>query len=123
MPMRESRRLLWPLAALAALLIFNALFDRPFFHLEVRDGRVYGSMIDVLNRGAPVMLLSLGMSLVIATGGIDLSVGPVMAIAGAVEGDDLPVGEELSDAAAGVHKDERGDDGLQAQSDDQGAVP
>ena len=30
------------------------------------------------------MLLSLGMTLVIATGGIDLSVGAVMAIAGAV---------------------------------------
>jgi galactofuranose transport system permease protein len=41
-------------------------------------------MIDVLDRGAPVMLLALGMSLVIATGGIDLSVGAVMAIAGAV---------------------------------------
>jgi len=37
-----------------------------------------------LNHGATVMLLSLGMTLVIATGGVDLSVGALMAIAGAV---------------------------------------
>jgi galactofuranose transport system permease protein len=82
--MRESRRLIWPLAALALLLIFDALFNRSFFYLHMRDGRVYGAMVDVLNRSTPVMLLSLGMSLVIATGGIDLSVGAVMAITGAV---------------------------------------
>ncbi|MEA3163996.1 MAG: galactofuranose transport system permease protein, partial [Verrucomicrobiota bacterium] len=40
--------------------------------------------IDVLNQGAKVMLLSLGMVLVIATGGVDLSVGAVMAISAAV---------------------------------------
>jgi len=78
-----SRRI-WPLAALALILIFNYFFTPGFFHLVVRNGRVYGSPIDVLNRGAPVMLLSLGMTLVIATGGIDLSVGAVMAIAGAL---------------------------------------
>ncbi len=47
------------------------------------DGKLFGSVIDILNRCAPLMLLSLGMTLVIATGGVDLSVG-VMAIAGAV---------------------------------------
>lgn len=49
-----------------------------------QDGRLFGSLVDVFNRGAPVALLSLGMVLVVATGGIDLSVGAVMAIAGAV---------------------------------------
>ncbi|CNI18112.1 inner membrane ABC transporter permease YjfF [Yersinia aldovae] len=39
-------------------------------------------MIDILNRGAPVALLALGMTLVIATGGIDLSVGSVIAFTG-----------------------------------------
>ena len=46
--------------------------------------RLYGSMIDVLHRGSIVMLLATGMTLVIATAGIDLSVGAVMAMAGAV---------------------------------------
>ncbi|MHC4129944.1 MAG: ABC transporter permease, partial [Planctomycetota bacterium] len=52
--------------------------------LEVRDGRLYGSLIDILDRAAPLMLVSVAMTLVIATGGIDLSVGAVMAIAGAI---------------------------------------
>jgi simple sugar transport system permease protein len=73
----------WPLIALAVALLFNAVFSPGFFHFTIRDGRLYGSIIDILNRAAPVMLLSLGMTLVIATGGVDLSVGAVMAIAGA----------------------------------------
>ena len=55
-----------------------------FFRVEVRDGRLYGVLIDILNHGSKVMLLALGMALVIATSGVDLSVGAVMAIAGAV---------------------------------------
>ena len=41
-------------------------------------------LIDILDHGSKVMLLSLGMALVIATGGVDLSVGAVMAIAGSM---------------------------------------
>ena len=51
--------------------------------MEVRDGRLR-VLIDVLNHGSKVMLLALGMALVIATGGVDLSVVAVMAIDGAV---------------------------------------
>ncbi len=76
--------LVWPVAGLALLLLFNLIFTAGFFHVEVRDGRLYGVLIDILNHGSKVMLLALGMALVIATGGVDLSVGAVMAIAGAV---------------------------------------
>jgi ribose/xylose/arabinose/galactoside ABC-type transport system permease subunit len=76
--------LVWPVTGLAILLLFNLLFTAGFFHVEVRDGHLYGVLIDILNHGSKVMLLALGMSLVIATGGVDLSVGAVMAIAGAV---------------------------------------
>ncbi len=76
--------LVWPVAGLALLLLFNFFFTEGFFKLEVRDGHLYGVLIDVLNHGSKVMLLALGMTLVIATGGVDLSVGAVMAIAGAV---------------------------------------
>lgn len=76
--------LVWPVAGLALLLVFNLFFTEGFFHVEMRNGRLYGVLIDVLNHGAKVMLLALGMALVIATGGVDLSVGAVMAIAGAV---------------------------------------
>ncbi len=78
------RQLIWPLAALALLLGFNAAFHPSFFHFQIHDGRLSGSIIDVLNQGAPVLLLALGMTLVIGTGGIDLSVGAIMAVAGAV---------------------------------------
>ena len=46
-----------------------------------REGTFPVSLVDVLKNGSIVMLLSLGMTLVIATGGVDLSVGAVMAIA------------------------------------------
>jgi len=92
-------------AALLIVLIVNWLVFREFFALRLQDGRLFGSLIDVLNRGAPVAILALGMTLVIATRGIDLSVGAVMAIAGAVaatltaQGYPLPVALL---AAAGV---------------------
>ena len=81
---QNLRRYLWPCAGLLVLLVINAIIAPEFFHIEFKDGRFYGSLIDVLNRAAPVALLAIGMSLVIATAGVDLSVGSIMAIAGAV---------------------------------------
>lgn len=78
------QRLLWPAAALAAILLFNLVFTPGFFHIEIKDGRFFGSVVDIANRACPVMLLAIGMTLVFATGGIDLSVGAVMAISGAI---------------------------------------
>ena len=49
----------------------------------------------MLNRGAPVALLAVGMTLVIATKGIDLSVGAVMAICGAVPPPSIVAGDPL----------------------------
>ncbi|UMO87358.1 ABC transporter permease [Pectobacterium sp. PL64] len=71
------------LLALVAILLIDSMVAPNFFSLHIQDGRLFGSLIDILNRSAPVALLALGMTLVIATGGIDLSVGAVMAIAGA----------------------------------------
>ncbi|WP_413736622.1 galactofuranose ABC transporter, ATP-binding protein YtfT [Sodalis sp. RH21] len=92
----------WPvgmpqLAALVVVLVVDSIVANNFFSIHIQDGRLFGSVIDILNRCAPVALLSIGMTLVIATGGIDLSVGAVMAIAGAVtatltvQGYSLPV--------------------------------
>ena len=84
MMLRLPRRGLAQLFALVVILIVDRAVSPQFFDLRLQDGRLFGSLIDVLNRGAPVALLSLGMVLVIATRGIDLSVGAVMAIAGAI---------------------------------------
>jgi simple sugar transport system permease protein len=81
---RLPRTGLAQMVALIAILLINGMLSPYFFDLRIQDGRLYGSLIDILNRGAPVALLSLGMVLVIAMRGIDLSVGAVMAIAGAV---------------------------------------
>jgi simple sugar transport system permease protein len=71
-------------AALLLVLAFNFILFPGFFNIRLQDGRLFGSLIDVLVRGAPVMILSIGMCAVIATKGVDLSVGAVMAVAGAV---------------------------------------
>jgi simple sugar transport system permease protein len=80
---RESR-LFWPLVALALILVTDAIFVPGFFKIGILDGHLYGNMIDVLNNSAPLMLVAIGMTLVIATGGVDLSVGAVIAISAAM---------------------------------------
>jgi len=85
------------LICLAMIFFFNWLAFPGFFDLRIQDGRLFGSLVDVLNRGAPVAILAIGMTMVIATKGVDLSVGAVMAVAGAVaatlvvDGHSLPV--------------------------------
>ena len=80
---RESQ-LFWPLVALALLLIVDAIFQPGFFKIGIVQGHLYGNLIDVFNNSAPLMLVALGMTLVIATEGVDLSVGAVIAISAAM---------------------------------------
>jgi galactofuranose transport system permease protein len=84
MPEVFKHRLAWPLVTLFLLLAVNTAFNGSFLHLQWRDGHLYGSLIDILNRAAPLVLVSLGMTLVIATRGIDISVGATVAIAAAL---------------------------------------
>ncbi len=84
------------LAALLMVLLADSLVTHNFFALHLQEGRLFGSPIDILNRAAPVALLAIGMTLVIATGGIDLSVGAVMAIAGATAATLTVAGHSLS---------------------------
>jgi simple sugar transport system permease protein len=89
----SRHRLFWPFATLALLLVANAIFNPGFWQLQWRDGHLYGNVVDILNRAAPLALVALGMTLVIATRGIDISVGAVVAIAAAVAA--LMIGGEL----------------------------
>ena len=66
------RRGLAQILALIVILAVDRLVSPQFFDLRLQDGRLFGSLVDVLNRGTPVALLSLGMVLVIATRGIDV---------------------------------------------------
>jgi len=75
---------IWPLAALVLLLLANGVFNPGFLALQWRDGHLYGNLVDIANRAAPLALAAMGMTLVIAVRGLDISVGAVLAIAAAV---------------------------------------
>lgn len=79
-----GHRLFWPLAMLVILLAVNVIAVPGFLSITVYDGHLFGSLIDILRNGAPTLIIAVGMTLVIATRGIDLSVGSLCAIAGAV---------------------------------------
>jgi simple sugar transport system permease protein len=77
-------RLFWPVLALLLLIALNTASRPSFLSITVHDGALYGSLIDVLRNSAQLMLVSIGMMLVIATRGIDLSVGALLSVSGAV---------------------------------------
>ncbi|KRD00576.1 MULTISPECIES: ABC transporter permease [unclassified Streptomyces] len=76
--------LFWPVAVLVLLLLVNVPFTPDFFSIKMADGHLYGSLVSIVLFGSPLILVAVGMTLVIATGGIDLSVGAVVAITGAL---------------------------------------
>ncbi len=102
---RKLKRLVPQLAALVLILVVNTIIAPGFLDISFQNGRLYGSLIDILVRAAPVAILAVGMTLVIATRGIDLSVGAVMAISGAFAASLIVAGYPLAfviPAALGV---------------------
>jgi simple sugar transport system permease protein len=79
-----SSRLFWTGLALFIILLINRMISANFFEVRLVNDRLVGSLINILDNSAPYALLAIGMTLVIATKGIDLSVGAVMAICAAV---------------------------------------
>ena len=77
-------KLFFPIIALMLILLFDLIFIPNFFHITFQQGHLYGSLIDILRNSMPVIALAIGMTLVIATGGVDLSVGAIMAIVSSV---------------------------------------
>jgi len=74
---RELLKRLQPLAALALIMVALSLM-RPEIFLTI------GNLRNILLQISVNVCLSIGMTLVILTGGIDLSVGSILAFAGAV---------------------------------------
>jgi galactofuranose transport system permease protein len=82
-PVARERRRSWApgaaagtAGALILLVLFNVLFTNDFVSSRTLNVN--------LTQVAPTLIVAIGMTLVIATGGIDLSVGSVMAISGSV---------------------------------------
>jgi galactofuranose transport system permease protein len=71
-------RLPWARAGLAflVLLVVNAIFTSNFLSAQ--------TLLTNLTQVAPIVIVAVGMAVVVASGGIDLSVGSIMAIAGAL---------------------------------------
>lgn len=77
-------RAVWPLLALAAILLVAGFVSPNFYSIRIVEGRLFGNLIDILYRAVPTALVAMGMAVVIGTKGIDLSVGSIIAITGAV---------------------------------------
>jgi ribose/xylose/arabinose/galactoside ABC-type transport system permease subunit len=73
-----------PSLALLFILVADFFLVPGFYSLELKEGHLYGHLIDILWHGSPTMILAIGMTLVIATGGVDLSVGAIIAISSSV---------------------------------------
>lgn len=80
--------LLLPLVCVLLVLMANVIHDiaqgnvfYEFFKISVRNGVLYGRIIDILNRGSEAAILAIGMTLVVsASAGTDISVGSVMSL-------------------------------------------
>ena len=85
----------WAVVA-EALILLACLFVRPdFFKISYQPstGMLYGNLIDIINRSSEITIIAMGMTLVIALGGTDLSVGALVAVSGALcAGADCPAG-------------------------------
>lgn len=62
--------------------ISSGNFAFNFFTISLRNGVLYGRLIDILNRGSEIAILAIGMTLVVScSAGTDISVGSVMSLA------------------------------------------
>ena len=89
--MRKSKesifknKLVWAVIAELLILAVAGILEPNFFKIEFNQttGMLYGSLIDIINRSAEITIIAMGMTMVIALGGTDISVGALVAVAGA----------------------------------------
>jgi len=85
-------RLFLPIFSMILVMLINVIYDIAngndalnFFYISIKNGILYGRLIDVLNRGSEVAILAIGMTLVVSSSaGTDISVGSVMSLYGGV---------------------------------------
>lgn len=100
------RQWFWALVAILILLAINVAKDPTYLELSInpQNGNLVGNVVDILRASAPIIMIAVGMALVIATRGIDLSVGSIMVVSGAVSMEFLKSAgaPESAGAAAGA---------------------
>jgi simple sugar transport system permease protein len=83
-----QKRLFLPVFSMILVMCINVIYDistgtapLSFFYITIKNGVLYGRLIDVLNRGSEIAILAIGMTLVVsASAGTDISVGSVMSL-------------------------------------------
>lgn len=83
-----QKRLFLPVFSMILVMLINVIYDiacgnapLSFFTITIKNGVLYGRLIDVLNRGSEIAILAIGMTLVVsASAGTDISVGSVMSL-------------------------------------------
>ncbi len=75
----------WGIIGILLLLSLNVIKDPTYLAVGINPttGQLAGNLLDILRVSAPIIMIALGMTFVIATKGIDLSVGSIMAVGGA----------------------------------------
>lgn len=78
-------KLAWAVIAELAILAVAGILRPDFFRIEYNatTGMFYGSIVDIINRSSEITIIAMGMTMVIALGGTDISVGALVAVAGA----------------------------------------
>lgn len=79
-------KLAWAIIAEVLILLVAVILRPNFLKVEYNQvtGMLYGNVIDILSRSAEITIIAMGMTLVIALGGTDLSVGALVAVSGAI---------------------------------------
>ena len=73
-----SYRLFWPIVCLALVLLFNLIKSPSFFEISIKNGVLYGYLVDIFNRSSELIILAVGMTLCVASSaGTDISVGAI----------------------------------------------
>lgn len=78
-----------PIFCMVLVMAVNIIYDAAngnfalnFFTVSIRNGILYGRLVDILNRGSEIAILAIGMTLVVSSSaGTDISVGSVMSLA------------------------------------------
>jgi len=79
-------KLTWAAVAEVLILLVCLIVRPDFFKISYQEstGMLYGSLIDIVNRSSEITIIAMGMTMVIALGGTDLSVGALVAVSGAI---------------------------------------
>jgi simple sugar transport system permease protein len=79
-------KIFWAVMAELVILLVSVILRHDFLKVVInaQTGMLYGVPIDILNRSSEITIIAMGMTLVIALGGTDLSVGALVAVSGAM---------------------------------------